>query len=112
MKLTDIKEPGRTLLIADSGYALINWWHAADFPPVNLKSTPVEDSSYIPGLSINSNRVLRPEMINDAVYGRHLDKKINIGFADGHIESQPAEFVLIQKIGDDYKNRCPLWCPK
>ena len=45
----------------------------------------------------------------DAVYGRHLNKKINAGFADGHLESLSADSVFVDKLNDGYTNRIPLW---
>jgi len=56
--ISRIPSPGKTLLIVDSGYAIISWWHAADEPPVILGNTIIEDTAYIPGLKINKNRNL------------------------------------------------------
>ena len=36
---SDIFRPAQTLLIVDSGYAIISWRHAADVPPVTLGNT-------------------------------------------------------------------------
>lgn len=43
-----IPHPGRTLLIVDSGYSLIDWQHVTDVPPWPLGSLGA-DLSYVPG---------------------------------------------------------------
>ncbi len=107
---SDILRPAQTLLIVDSGYAIINWWHAADVPPVTLDSTNIEDTAYIPGLSINRQRQLKPEQVIDAVYGRHPQLTVNVGFADGHVARTKAEDLLVKKAADGhYQNQYPLW---
>ena len=55
---SEVLRPAQTLLIVDSGYAIISWRHAADFPPVTLGNTQIEDTAYVPGLSINRQRQL------------------------------------------------------
>jgi prepilin-type processing-associated H-X9-DG protein len=104
--------PCQTLLIVDSGYSLISWWHAADRPPVVLGSTIIEDTAYIPGLKINAERNLWPGQEQDAIYGRHPNKTVNVGFVDGHVSRVKADYLFVEKIGDDYKNKSPLWVPK
>jgi prepilin-type processing-associated H-X9-DG protein len=98
----------------DSGYAIINWWHTADILPplVTLGSSPIENTAYIPGLSMNRQRQLLSEQVIDAVYGRHPQLTVNVGFADGHIARTKAENLFVKNIGDDnYENRSPLWVP-
>ncbi len=108
---TDIRSPGGTLLITDSGYAAINWYHVTDSPPV-LLGKRIEDRSYIPGLSINKERKLLPEQEDDALNGRHLRKSVNIGFADGHAARQKADDLAVKKTLEGYKNLSPLWIPQ
>lgn len=108
----DIPRPGETLLIVDSGYSLISWWHAADEPPVALGNIIIEDTAYIPGLKINKDRDLLPSQEWDAINGRHPNKTVNIGFADGHISRIKADDLLVEKTADGYKNLQPLWRPK
>lgn len=112
LKFTEIQQPEQTLLIIDSGYALINWWHASDQPPEPLTNKKIEDASYVPGLKINSEKELWPGQENDAICGRHINKKVNIGFADGHLEFKKADEVLVEKQNHEYKNLYPLWSPR
>jgi prepilin-type processing-associated H-X9-DG protein len=108
-----ITNPSQMLLVVDSGYAIINWWHAADVPPVTLNSTNnIENTAYIPGLSINRQRDLWPEQKVDALYGRHPQLTVNVGFADFHAARTKAEDLLVKKKdSNNYENRSPLWAP-
>ncbi|MHC4531783.1 MAG: type II secretion system protein [Planctomycetota bacterium] len=108
---SDISRSAETLLIVDSGYSMITWWHTTDTPPVSSGAT-IEDTAYIPGLWINRERGLWPGQEQDAINGRHPNKSVNIGFADGHINRTKADDLFVEKIGDSYKNRSPLWLPK
>jgi prepilin-type processing-associated H-X9-DG protein len=114
MQLAEIPHPGQTLLLVDSGYAIISWWQAADEPPVTLGNSIIEDTAYVPGLKINKDRLLWPDgsQSYDALLGRHPRKTVNIGYLDGHIELTRADELLVEKNGDGYKNRSPTWLPK
>ncbi len=112
LSTTDIPKPAETLLIVDSGYAIICWWHATNEPPVTLGNTPIEDAAYIPGLEINKNRNLWLGQEQDAIYGRHSNKTVNVGFVDGHISRTKANDLFVEKTSDGYKNKSPLWIPK
>ncbi len=110
LQISDISRAGETLLIVDSGYAMITWWHAADSPPVSLGGT-IEDTAYIPGLDINKDRELWPGQEPDAIDGRHPNKTVSVGFVDGHVSRAEANDLLVRKSGDVYENRHPLWLP-
>ncbi|MFA5291935.1 MAG: type II secretion system protein [Phycisphaerae bacterium] len=112
LKTTDIPTPGNTLLLVDSGYTMISWWNATDAPPVILNNNLIEDTAYIPGLKTNKNRKLWPGQEKDAINGRHPNKTVNAGFADGHISLIKADDLFVGKIEDGYKNKVPLWVPK
>jgi len=106
----DIPHPSRTLLIADSGYAMLSWWNATDKPPMELSKT-LEDSAYVPGLEINTKKNSWPGLEQDALNGRHPGKKINVGFADGCVTRARAEDLAVKSTSDGYENRSPLWTP-
>jgi prepilin-type processing-associated H-X9-DG protein len=108
----DIPHPTQTLLVVDSGYGIISWWHVTDAPPVALNGKLIEDTAYIPGLEINKDKVLWPGQKEDAVAGRHPNKTVNAGFADGHSERKRAKDLFVEKNGEAYTNRSPLWSPK
>jgi prepilin-type processing-associated H-X9-DG protein len=107
-----ISRPCETMLIIDSGYSIISWWHAADVPPIALGNTVIEDTAYIPGLWINNERDLWPGQEEDAIYGRHPNKTVNVGFVDGHVSRTKADDLFVEKKDDYYKNKSPLWVPK
>jgi prepilin-type N-terminal cleavage/methylation domain-containing protein/prepilin-type processing-associated H-X9-DG protein len=111
LRAADIPHPSQALLIVDAGYSMINWWHATSSPPVSLGST-IEDTAYIPGLSINRERDLWPSHEEDAIYGRHPHKTVNVGFVDSHISRIKADDLFVEKTGDTFKNLSPLWLPK
>ena len=106
----DIPHPGQTLLIVDSGYSMITWWNVTDVPPVSLGNT-IEDTAYVPGLEINKNKNLWPGQEWDAINGRHPNKTVNVGFADGHVSRTKADELFVAKTDAGYKNRFPLWLP-
>lgn len=112
LRSSNIPRPAETLLIVDSGYALISWWHAADNPPVPLGISPITDTSYVPGLRTNKNRNLLPWQKYDAINGRHPKKTVNTGFVDGHVSRTKADDLFVKKTDSDYKNKSPLWVPK
>ena len=111
---SEVTRPSRTLLLLDSGYAIISWWHAADEPPAILGNSTIEDTAYVPGLKINKDRLLWQGggQNYDALYGRHPGKTVNIGFLDGHVARNSADDLLVEKNSNGYKNLVPLWCPK
>jgi prepilin-type N-terminal cleavage/methylation domain-containing protein/prepilin-type processing-associated H-X9-DG protein len=111
LRSNGISRPAETLLIVDSGYSMINWQYATDVPPLSFGST-IEDMAYIPGLRINREKDLWPGQEDDAINGRHLQKTVNIGFADGHNSRVKADKLFVEKTEDGYKNLCPLWLPK
>jgi len=110
----EVTRPSQTLLVLDSGYAIISWWHAADIPPVALGNSTIEDTAYIPGLKINKDRLfwLGGGQNYDALYGRHPSKTVNIGYLDGHVARSIADDLLVEKSSEGYKNLVPVWCPK
>jgi|WetSurMetagenome_2_1015567.scaffolds.fasta_scaffold97352_2 prepilin-type processing-associated H-X9-DG protein len=104
----NISRQSETLLIVDSGYSMINWWHVTDSPPTQIGNN-IEESAYVPGLWINKTRKLWPGQEEDAIYGRHLNKTVNVGFVDNHVSNMKADDLFVQKSGDNYENLYPLW---
>jgi hypothetical protein len=111
LRSTDILRTSETLLIIDSGYSMISWWHATDIPPVSLGKGR-ENTSYVPGLRINADRYIWPGQEEDAIGGRHPNKTVNVGFMDDHVNKVEAESLFVEKTADGYKNKNPLWQPK
>ena len=106
-----IPNPTETLLLLDSGYAAIAWWHAADESPHKL-SSEVLDTAYVPGMTINTNKKLWPGQHADALHGRHFSRRVNTVLADGHVEARPSENLTVSRGEAKYENRCPLWIPE
>ncbi len=110
-----VLQPAETLLLVDSGYALISWWHATREPPVQLPppSTSlggVQQAAYVPGMGINADRMLLPGQSEDAIGGRHPNRTVNVGFADGSLASKKADALLVEKSAGRWNNS-PLWQP-
>jgi len=110
LSTSQVRHPGLTLLVMDSGYSLICWWHAAREPPVTFGNT-IQDAAYVPGLEINAHRQLWQGQKRDAIGGRHPGKRVNVGFADGHVRPLKAGQLLVEKTDDGDWDRKPLWCP-
>jgi prepilin-type N-terminal cleavage/methylation domain-containing protein/prepilin-type processing-associated H-X9-DG protein len=111
MSTSAIRHPGLTLLIVDSGYSLISWWHAAREPPITFGAS-IQDAAYVPGLEINAQKQLWQGQKPDAVGGRHPGKKVSVGFADGHVRALKAGQLLVEKTEDGDWDRKPLWYPE
>ena len=111
-----IPQPGATLLLVDSGYSLISWWHATAQPPEKLPEGPpsvgyIQHTAYVPGLEINHTRTLWPGQTEDALGGRHPHKTVNVGFVDGHVARKGADELLVERTADGQWNSGPLWQP-
>ena len=105
-----ISRPAEVLLVTDCGYSVTHWWHATDSPPSPLGDHR-RDAAYIPGLSINQSKTLWPGQENDALNGRHVDKRVNVGFVDGHVKQMKADSLYVEQVDEDYRNLSPLWRP-
>jgi prepilin-type N-terminal cleavage/methylation domain-containing protein len=95
LKPEKIRQPSNVLLVADSGYSLLSWKAATLNPMYTFECDRRKDSFYVPGLSINSQKTISPELVMDAIKGRHLNLTINVGFADGGVKKVRAETLLI-----------------
>jgi prepilin-type N-terminal cleavage/methylation domain-containing protein/prepilin-type processing-associated H-X9-DG protein len=118
--LYQIRTSAETLLIVDSGYSLITWQHVTNdpnLPPLTLRKgwaggVEGEGASYVPGLWINKTRSSWPGFEEDAIYGRHLNKSVNVGYADGHVVRVKADDLFVEDANGTYVNRSPLWLPR
>jgi len=106
---TNIQQPSRSLLVMDSGYSMISWWHVTGIPPAPLVGLKNEVEAYVPGLEMNEEKFLGPDQKYDAIMGRHPKKKVNVGYVDGHIDSKKAKELFVEKTGTGYNNHYPLW---
>ncbi|MHC4123297.1 MAG: type II secretion system protein [Planctomycetota bacterium] len=111
--LGHIRKAAETLLITDSGYSLISWRGASDIPSPYFENPKREGYFYIPGLKINKQRFMEgtisPNCEQDAVEGRHLNKTINVIFADTHLSRLKADELLVEEASGSYNNLSPLW---
>jgi prepilin-type N-terminal cleavage/methylation domain-containing protein/prepilin-type processing-associated H-X9-DG protein len=108
-----IRPPDATLLIVDSGYSLISWKGATNADIQFFFENPNREGSfYLPGLRINKDRILFPGSEDDAIDGRHPNKTVNAGFADGHVDRVKADDLFVEEIDGSCSNLSPLWLPK
>jgi prepilin-type N-terminal cleavage/methylation domain-containing protein/prepilin-type processing-associated H-X9-DG protein len=118
LSLARIPQPAQTLLLVDSGYSLISWWHATVDPPVELPPAVmmagmILNGAYVPGMGINKDesKTQLSGQTRDALGGRHPNKTVNVGFADGSIASKKADDLFVAQSGEDHWDSGPLWQP-
>jgi len=110
--LHQIRRAAQTLLIVDSGYSLISWRGATNAPGPFFDNPMRESAFYVPGLWINKERIILLGHEQDAIDGRHPNKTVNVGFADGCISRVKADALFVEETDGNYSNRSPLWLPK
>lgn len=113
-KLTSIKHPGDTLLLADSGYSILAWVHTLPDSHAMAPKTSYEafNQTYVPGASVNKTREesLWSGLKEDALTGRHPDKSVNCLFTDGHIAKKKADDLAVVPMDHgQIENLTPLW---
>lgn len=99
LKAARLSQPGRTLLLVDSGYALINWKAALPQADVVFENPRRLSSFFLPGLAVNVRRTIAPPQQADAVKGRHWNRSVNAAFGDGHVQSLRASQVAADDDG-------------
>lgn len=109
LSITNVRRPASALLVVDSGYSLICWWHATAEPPVTLGDHSIEDTAYVPGLEINKDRILWPGQTVDAIAGRHPNKTVNVGYVDGQVVLEKAGALLVEQYDPNAWDYSPLW---
>jgi len=113
-KLTSLRKPGQTLLLADSGYAWISWFHTLPntHPDAITTQHKTMNQVYLPGASVNEHRDPWPVQEEDALNGRHPGKTVNCLFTDGHIENRRADDLVVRPLDHgQFENLTPLWKP-
>ena len=97
-----VKSPSGKLLLMDSGYALISWKAfiadaSSDPTTLGFELPTRQNSYYLPRATVNHTRYdngsINPFQQEDAVKGRHLWGKVNVAFADGHVDKKSAESI-------------------
>ena len=111
LSIANVRRSGSTLLVVDSGYSLICWWHATAEPPVTLGDHSIENTAYVPGLEINKDRDLWPGQSKDAIAGRHPNKTVNVGYVDGAVVPEKAGDLLVEQYDPNAWDYSPLWGP-
>lgn len=119
---SDIPRPSQTVLLTDSGYSLISWWHVTEEPLPELPLLDSEDemvcgsaqnAAYVPGMSLNRNKTVCRGQADDAIGGRHPHKTVNVGFVDGSVAvKKPADSLVVEKTDDGQWDNSPVWLPK
>lgn len=108
-----IEHADLTLLLVDSGYALISWRAVAGPEDCLFHNARRADAYYLPGLNTNKDRTFGPNYERDAILGRHPRRTVNAGFVDGHVERRSADSLGVTATEDGgYVNRYPLWMPR
>ena len=109
LALYQIRRPSDTLLIADSGYSLTSWKGVTNASVRPFENIDREGSFYVPGVGINKERFILPGQQADAIYGRHPNRTVNVGFVDGHVSRLKADDLFVEEIDGEYSSRYPLW---
>lgn len=123
LSANQIPRPCATLLVVDSGYSLIGWWHVTGEPPPELPTVDAasgyfpmgsaQNAAYVPGMSINRRKTVCQGQERDAVGGRHPHKTVNVGFADGSVGiKKSADEFLVEKTDENLWDKTPLWQPR
>lgn len=115
LKRTSIHGPDKTLLLADSGYALLAWVHTLPDSHARAPRSSYEafNVAYVPGASVNAQNFLWPEQKADAIDGRHPGRTVNCLFVDGHTEKRKADDLVVLPLDHgQVENLTPLWKPR
>ncbi|MCE5186850.1 MAG: prepilin-type N-terminal cleavage/methylation domain-containing protein [Planctomycetaceae bacterium] len=89
MQAGQIANPASAVLVCDTGYALISWKSLSPEVSRSPFEFPARQNVYyLPGAQVNQSRIIHPDLLTDAVEGRHIMNKVNVGYADGHIDYQ------------------------
>lgn len=108
LKASRLTRPGRTIILTDSGYALISWKATLPEDELAFENPKRKGSFFLPGLASNARRTIAPAQQNDALKGRHYGHSVNVAFGDGHVRSLKASNLATE---DPEEGRLYLWLP-
>ena len=107
-KIGEARNPSKLGSVMDAGRHRVNWQMA------NLNNSKIEKYSYLPGFISNSaTKFSGQKSLNDAVRGRHPGKTINVGYADGHVQSVRTDDLAVKTYYSNAGgNNWEFWHPK
>lgn len=113
LQSTQVRQPSEVILVMDAGYSLISWKATIADPSFTLEIPKRNPWFYVPGLtSVNEQKTIDSEKIDDALTGRHPGKTVNIGFCDGHVSPLDAESLAVERLPDaQTKPNYRYWSP-
>ena len=109
VKFSQCRFPSRSGSVLDSGYHSIYWYHAYN------GSSVIQKNNYIPGFFYNatvSSKFTSAIQSDDAINGRHSGRRVNIGFADGHVAAMKADELAVKSNNNNgADNNWQFWRP-
>ncbi|MFH1614996.1 MAG: type II secretion system protein [Planctomycetota bacterium] len=114
LSMRRIPHPSETLLVVDSSSINARWRETS--LRWALTTGEVQGWYYLPGMPCNEHpRIvirLKPQVVDDAIKGRHCNKQVNVGFVAGHVKRVRSSELRADPDEDkSWRNRIPLWLP-
>jgi prepilin-type N-terminal cleavage/methylation domain-containing protein/prepilin-type processing-associated H-X9-DG protein len=110
LRIEKIRCPSETMLVCDSGYALVSWTAAIDTGEAPYENPNRVNFFFVPGFELNKTRT---ELLDntDALEGRHPNQTLNFIFADGHNDVRPAQSLTVAVSESGDKLLSTVWQP-